>query len=101
MKKLTKKYIFKQKLKGVPIFIRANKITNNEIRCLLDCGVIKQFAKSPRKISMLNLVLGKYPIINVIPKKHPVTGKLSEEYDHIVPTTKTFRSVVRLRTNCK
>lgn len=97
MKKLTKKYIFEQKLKDKPIYIHVNKISNNEIQCLIDCGVVKQLAQLPRKLDNLAIVIAKYPIMNVIPTRNKLDESISYEHKYVPPDRGMPDSMVRLR----
>lgn len=93
-KQITKKFIFEQKLRGEPIHVYANGISNKEIQCLIDCGIVEQFSTwSPRKVNDLNLVTALYPIVNVIARRDLANSDMiREEYDHILPN-----GVVKLR----
>jgi len=86
MKEITKKFVFEEKLKGNAIYIYVNEITDEEIQCLIDCGILRQFTpKAPRRVKDLALAIAQYPIINGIPVYPIVLGATSTEhiYSHV------------------
>lgn len=93
-KRITKKFIFEQKLKGEPIYVYVNGISNKEIQCLIDCGIVEQFSNwAPRKLNDLNLVTALYPIVNVIIRRDIHNWDIiHEECDYILPN-----DIVKLR----
>ena len=93
-KQITKKFIFEQKLKGEPIYVYVNGISNKEIQCLIDCGIVEQFSTwAPRKLNDLGLVTALYPIVNVITRRDLSNSDIiREECDYILP-----HGVVKLR----
>lgn len=62
MNKLTKKYIFEQKLKGKPIYVYVNEISNEEIQLLFKHEILKPWA--PRFTKNVFIAVALYPIAN-------------------------------------
>lgn len=62
MDTLTKKYIFEQKLKGKPIYVHVNEISDKEIQLLFKCKILQPWG--PQYTKNVFIAVALYPIAN-------------------------------------
>lgn len=62
MTTITKKHIFEQKLKGKPVYVHVNEISDEEIQLLFKYKIMKPWA--PRFMKNVFIAVALYPIAN-------------------------------------
>ncbi len=66
-----RKYVFERMLCGKPLDLTKCEFTVENIQCLIDCGVLRQFATQPRRIEDLGLIIVQYPLLVTYDDKKP------------------------------